>query len=264
MIARNTSPIRTVGIIGTGKVAHFMANALQQAPFKVQAVWGRSAIDTKLLANEVGANAYLHIQQLPAHLDIYVIAVSDGAIADVSDTLEVNGLVVHTSGSVSIDVLNKHAKRGVFYPLQTITKETKGVLKTIPLLLEVNDLDTQQLLIEMAGLVSKEWHWVTSVQRQSLHLAAVFANNFTNHLFGVAKQILHHQHLPTHLLNQLIEQTAKNAIEHHPFDVQTGPVVRNDVDTIQLHLQLLQKYPNYRQLYELLSASIAAHKPEKK
>ena len=257
--------LHQVAIIGSGQVATCLAQALHAKGFCIDTVYSRNLNNAQALANKfAGVKAISNLQQLNTQLNLYVIAVSDDAIAEVASHLKVNGLVVHTSGSVSITSLNNQLRFGVFYPLQTITKNTSPDFTQVPILIEANTHADELLLAQLADIISTRVLLANSQQRQSLHLAAVFANNFTNHIMGIAKHILQQSNLPDDLLNPLILQTAQNAINNNPFDVQTGPVMRNDLETINTHLNLLQQFPQYRQVYELLSGSIGVLKQQKK
>ena len=254
--------VQKIGIIGSGNVATCLAHALQAKGFVIDTVFSRDINHAQHLASQLqGAKAIDNLQLLDVNLDVYLMAVTDDAIVKTASQIKLNGLLVHTSGSVS---LAAQPRRGVFYPLQTINKNTAPNLEQVPILIEAADKADEQLLLQLAATLSTRVLLANSQQRQSLHLAAVFANNFTNHIMGIAKHILQQSNLPNDLLNPLIMQTAQNAITNNPFDVQTGPVMRNDLDTINTHLNLLQQFPQYRQVYELLSGSIGALKHQKK
>lgn len=257
--------VQKIGIIGSGNVATCLAHALQAKGFVIDTVFSRDINHAQYLASQLhGAKAIDNLQLLDVNLDVYLMAVTDDAIVKTASQIKLNGLVVHTSGSVALAALDAQQRRGVFYPLQTITKNTAPNLEQVPILIEAANKADEQLLLQLAATLSMRVLLANSQQRQSLHLAAVFANNFTNHIMGIAKHILQQSNLPNDLLNPLIMQTAQNAITNNPFDVQTGPVMRNDLETINTHLNLLQQFPQYRQVYELLSGSIGALKHQKK
>jgi predicted short-subunit dehydrogenase-like oxidoreductase (DUF2520 family) len=257
--------IQKIGIIGSGNVATCLAHALQAKGFFIDTVFSRDITHAQNLASQLhGTKATNNLHALDVNLDVYFMAVTDDAIIKTASQIKLNGLVVHTSGSVGLAALETQPRRGVFYPLQTITKNTAPNFEQVPILIEAADKTDENILLQLATSLSNRALLANSEQRQSLHLAAVFANNFTNHLMGIAKQILQQSNLPNDLLNPLILQTAQNAINNNPFDVQTGPVMRNDLETINTHLNLLQHYPQYRQVYELLSGSIGALKHQKK
>ena len=248
--------IESVVIIGSGRAATCIGKALRQKGIEIVAVYSRNIHHARVLAKELNAFATDSIQNLPDHADLYLIAVSDEAIHGISQQLNVNGLIVHTSGSADLEALEHKKRAGVFYALQTFNKHIQPDFTEIPILIETNNNADGKLLKHLASRLSNRIYEVNSKQRQALHVAAVFANNFTNHLFGVARTLLENNNLPFELIVPLMQQTTENAIHNHPFDVQTGPVVRKDYGTIMIHIELLKDYPEYRQLYELLSQSI--------
>ncbi len=254
----------TIALIGSGNVATNLGLALKKQGYSVLVVYSKTLANAQVLAKQLKATATDTLAAIPTNLDLYILALKDDVLASVSSQLHVKGLVVHTSGSVPLQILSAYKHRGVFYPLQTLTKKTPIAFNTIPLLLEASTPKDSQLLHQIASELSNEVLEVSSNQRQMLHVAAVFANNFTNHLMGIAKDLLAQSQLPSHLLDELIQRTAKQAVNHHPFSVQTGPVARNDMETVSTHIQLLQQNPQYRQVYELLSQSIARTLQEKK
>lgn len=248
--------MKTSVIIGSGNVATCFAKAFVNKGVSIAAVYSRNLNHAQQLADAVGGVATNNFNKLPTGADLYVIAVSDNAIESVSKQLKVTGLVVHTSGCTAMDALKNNKRYGVFYGLQTFNKNTLTDLSHVPFLIEASNDKDEKLLKQFASNISTNVQVANTKQRQALHVAAVFANNFSNHLFVIAKQLLEQHQLSFDLLKPIILQTAQNAVTHNPVDVQTGPVVRNDTDTIATHLEVLQKYPEYRQIYELLSQSI--------
>ncbi|OUR90890.1 hypothetical protein A9Q87_13205 [Flavobacteriales bacterium 34_180_T64] len=188
--------------------------------------------------------------------DIYILAVSDDAIAGVSSKLPTgNQLVLHTSGSVSIHDLDKSYKRGVFYPLQTFSKNASMDFANVPICIETIDKKDLPVLKELAAAIGSKTYKVNSDQRRALHLAAVYVNNFTNQLFRVAHEITESQSVEFDILKPLILETAKKVQELSPYSVQTGPAKRNDKKTINKHLKLLDN-EHHKAIYELLTSSI--------
>lgn len=248
--------IKSVVIIGSGNVATCMGKALHQADINVLGVYSKQLAHATALATQLNTQTFKQASDVPAKADLYILAVNDEAIKDVAAQLNVDGLIVHTSGSTSLDALAAHKRRGVFYALQTFKKDTQPDFANVPFLLEAASSDDLAKLKELASTLSKRILEVNSNQRLSLHVAAVFANNFTNHLFAVSRIIMEENNLPVDLLHPLMLQTVENAIKHDPRLMQTGPVVRKDMATVAMHLEQLQRFPAYRQLYELLSQSI--------
>ncbi|MES2559039.1 MAG: DUF2520 domain-containing protein [Bacteroidota bacterium] len=249
--------IRSVTILGSGNVAFHLGKTLAQQGIHIDAVYSPNEIHAAALALQLGAKAFSDPANLALSSDMYIIAVKDTAIETVSSQLaEVNGLVVHTSGNTSMDVLSKHKRCGVFYPLQTISRNSEVNFANVPLLLETKQQEDMERLKQLSGTMGALSYEVNSDKRKVVHVAAVFANNFSNHLYGIAHQILSANNLPFDMLKPLIQETANTIQTHDPREVQTGPAVRGDQATIDKHLTLLEGMPEYAQLYELLSKSI--------
>lgn len=188
--------------------------------------------------------------------DIYIIAISDDAIHTVSEELtNRNGLIVHTSGGTSIAVLHHHKRNGVFYPLQTFSKNREVDIKKVPFCVEANNEKDLRFLKKFAYHISEKVFEVSSAQRKSLHLAAVFVNNFTNHLYHIGGLICNENQLPFEILNPLIRETVEKLDNLSPYQAQTGPARRGDHQTCKNHLGLL-KNNDEKEIYTLLSRSI--------
>ncbi|MEN1784332.1 MAG: DUF2520 domain-containing protein [Bacteroidota bacterium] len=243
----------SVVILGTGKVATHLFLALE--PLKavtVVQVYGRSVSALKAFESKVATTSAIS-QLLPA--DIYLLAVSDNAIADVSKNLStLKGLVAHTSGSMPLETLETHRK-GVFYPLQTFTKGKSVDFERIPICIEAETFEDKELLRQLGLAVSKQVYELDATKRAPLHLCAVLVNNFTNHLFQIADEICQVQNLPFELLLPLIGETIEKLQFLTPKEAQTGPAVRNDQQTMQRHVTQLTQ-PLHQAIYLLLSESI--------
>jgi predicted short-subunit dehydrogenase-like oxidoreductase (DUF2520 family) len=188
--------------------------------------------------------------------DLYIIAVSDDAIADVSSQLPFkNRLVVHTSGSISLNALDNDNRKGVFYPLQTFTKNKEVDFKTIPICLESENATDFQLLEKVAKMISDKVFAINSEQRKALHVAAVFVNNFTNHLYQIGSEICQENQVPFEILKPLIAETAQKIMVLSPEEAQTGPAKRNDSSTIEAHEAFLSD-ENHLKIYKTLTQSI--------
>lgn len=190
--------------------------------------------------------------------DLLIIAVSDDAIAHLAQQVPRGFCVVHTSGTVGMDALGDHAKRGVFYPLQSLSKDHHVSFDEIPICLEANNEKTMNLLETIAYKLSKKVVHINSEQRLELHMGAVLVNNFTNHLYALSKIYLEQKGLPFDLLHPLIEETTKKALSIGPKAAQTGPAKRQDLKTIGRHLALI-KDQQLKEIYNLLSYSIKEH-----
>jgi predicted short-subunit dehydrogenase-like oxidoreductase (DUF2520 family) len=238
-------------------VATHLGNAFKQAGFSIAAVYSRDIQKATVLADNIEAKPFSQLDLIPSTADLYLIAVNDSAIAELANQLPiVNGLVVHSSGTMPIQVLNKHKRVGVFYPLQSLSKNIPVSSADIPVLLETVQTEDLIALETVAKQCGMNTFVVNSDDRKTVHLAAVFANNFSNYLYTVAEQILSIKGIPFDMLKPLIIETARKVQHHKPSEVQTGPAKRKDVSTMELHLQLLEKTPQYKKIYELLSKGI--------
>lgn len=245
-----------VVIIGAGRLAFHLGQALQAAEFELLGLYNRTSDNGKELAEALDMDLYLNYEEIPKDADWYIIAVSDTAIQEVSEKLgPVNGLVTHTSGSVGLDELNKHPKRGVFYPLQTFSRQKAVRFQDIPMLVEGSDPEIEEALVGAAARISNRVERVDSQQRQFLHLAAVFACNFSNHMYTIAELLMKSRGMKFDLLHPLIAETTEKALEKGPSNTQTGPAVRRDQSTIDKHITLLND-TDWGNLYKLISESI--------
>ena len=249
-------------LIGSGNVATHLGGALAGAGHRIVQVYSRTAAHATALAGTLGAGATTDPTTIDIHADVYILAVKDDAIAAVAAQLPagLKGTVVHTAGSVGMDVLNGHAEAcGVLYPLQTFSKAKPVDFSVIPVAVEASDDTALAGLETLAGSVSGRVFRCDSRQRLSLHVAAVFACNFTNHFYAIAADMLGEHGLDFDLIRPLIFETAQKVMEHRPADVQTGPAVRHDVRTMEKHLELLRDHPALAGLYELISRRIGNH-----
>ena len=188
--------------------------------------------------------------------DIYILAVSDDAIEDLSKQLPFEDrLVVHTSGSTSLYAVDMKQKRGVFYPLQTFSKAVEIDFANVPICIEALMKVDLPILKKLAKAIGSKSHKVNSDQRQALHLAAVFVNNFTNQLYRMAHEITEMNGAEFDILKPLIKETANKIETLSPYLAQTGPALRNDKKTIKRHLKQLEN-EQHKAVYELLTKSI--------
>lgn len=246
-----------ITIIGSGNVASQLGVAFKKAGHEIIGIISRNEKSGTVLAKKLNC-AYGSILNKPmTACDVIIIAVKDSEIKNVALQLPpTKATIAHTSGSIGMDVFNPHVKKhGVFYPLQTL-KNHKQNFKKVPICLEANNKTSEQLLFNLAKSITDNIYFLNSEQRLKAHLAAVFTNNFTNHMYAIAEKLLLKNNLPFELLKPLIAQTAANAIESSPSSNQTGPAVRNDEVTIAKHLQLLKNNKDLKDLYQLITASI--------
>jgi predicted short-subunit dehydrogenase-like oxidoreductase (DUF2520 family) len=244
--------------IGSGNVATHLAIAFKAMGADILQIWSKDSRNAELLAALTKAEPITKWEYLDLHADCYIIAVKDDAISEVSNHLsEVSGIVLHTAGAVSLDALNGSGRgHGVLYPLQTFSKSKSVDLKNVPFCIEGDRQETLEKISAIAHLLSANVTEVSSDQRKILHLAAVFACNFSNHLYHLSSELLNQHNLKFDLLKPLILETALKVQSAAPNEVQTGPAIRNDNETMQKHLALLADDPKMQLIYEMLSSSI--------
>lgn len=255
-----------ISIVGSGNVATHLAAAFTNAGHTIVQVWSRDFEKANLLAYHVKSVAVEEVESLDRNTDLTIIAVKDDAIAGIAAKLKLGDiLLAHTSGSTPLSILKgASANIGVLYPLQTLSKEKEVSFNDVPLLIEGNSTEVVERLESLATSVSSQVLEINSEKRLSLHVAAVFASNFVNYLYSRSKEILDTQDLDFELLRPLILETARKVQQSNPQDVQTGPAVRNDRETIRKHLAFLaSENPQLQALYETLSQDIINfyHKP---
>lgn len=244
----------SVVILGAGNVATHLFKAFNEAKNITVNQWFNRNINS-ISSYKNKTDVIDDLSQLK-DADVYIIAVSDDAIAELSEQFPFkNKLVVHTSGSVGIHEMNKNLKRGVFYPLQTFSKSTEMDFKNVPICIETIDKKDYHVLKELAVSMGSPTKKVNSEQRRVLHLAAVYVNNFTNQLYRIGHEITESKSAEFDLLKPLILETAKKVQELSPFMAQTGPALRNDKKTIKKHLKILES-GQHKAIYELLTNSI--------
>ncbi|OWW25515.1 hypothetical protein B4Q04_07835 [Zobellia sp. OII3] len=243
-----------LSILGTGNVATHLFKAFLQADgVKVVEVVGRNEEALSKFATQVQTSSDFSVL---ADADIYIIAVSDNSIKTVSELLtDKNKLVAHTSGSTPMEELSRHKRSGVFYPLQTFSSSNPVDFSKVPICVEAKNEEDLNLLKELGARISESVYEIGTEERRSLHLAAVFVNNFTNHLYHIGAQICEENKVPFKILAPLIQETAKKIETLSPYAAQTGPARRNDSKTITKHLEQI-KNPEFKTVYELLSKSI--------
>jgi predicted short-subunit dehydrogenase-like oxidoreductase (DUF2520 family) len=250
---KKMKPIRSVNIVGTGNVARALYLALN-AKVNVRGVYSHSRKKRKAFEK---AKLVYKISDLPANADLTIICVSDDAIASVARQLPAGTPVVHTSGAVPMDALSKFQNAGVLYPLQTFSAKRKIHFSEVPVFVEAgNKTFLNQLKLFSASFLSQDVHVLDSDERLRLHVAAVFANNFTTYLLSVAESMASRNELPVEILKPLIKETIAKYFELGYPDSQTGPARRGDKNTIRQHLKLITNKKD-KEIYRLISEAIA-------
>lgn len=249
-----------IAFVGAGNLASHMAPALARAGYRIVGVASRTREHAHTLAQKIpGAFFTDRLSELPK-ADVYILAVGDDALATLHMTWHPpseDALVLHTSGTVSIDTIRRLSRRvGVLYPLQTFSKDRSLDFKEIPCFVEASDTETEKMIVALAQSISHEVHLMDSSTRRVLHLAAVFACNFVNHLYDVASQQLLHRHLHPEWLRPLILETARKVLTMSPYEAQTGPARRGDSGTLDRHQELLADHSEWQSIYQVMSQSI--------
>ena len=250
--------IDTIVFIGAGNVATHLAAAFKDTGRRILQVYSRSESSAKKLAEQVGVSWCCNINKINPDADLYIISVTDTAIVNIAKELKVtNGLVVHTSGFMPLEVIKVVSEDyGVFYPLQTFSKTKQLDFLTIPMCIEANNEDNKKLLEDLALSFSTDVRAINSEQRKIIHLAAVFACNYTNAMYAVAEEVLKSADIPFDILKPLIRETADKVMYLSPVDAQTGPARRMDATVMKEHLVMLDR-DDYKKLYEKISALIS-------
>lgn len=244
----------SVVLIGTGNVSVKLQQAFSLSEeVQLLGVFGKEERKDEILPSGLKVRA---ISEVDEKADIIVIAVADDAITSVQKKLGAsNALVVHTAGSIPMEVLAPIKRRGVFYPLQTLSADREVDFNSLPLCLECSQHEDRELLQQLAESVSASVHWINSIERERLHLAAVFTNNFVNHMICQAEKICVEYDLPKEMLHPLLDETVAKAKILGAFEAQTGPAVRGDLSVIEKHLNLLPESAR-QELYKTITASI--------
>lgn len=249
-----------VVFIGAGNLATNLAISLFNAGCSILQVYSQSNNSAQHLSSKVKSIHTNSIANINQDADIYFICVPDKAIQTIVDQLCINkGIVVHTSGSTDISVLAKFQKNGygVFYPFQTFSKNRIVPFDNIPISINANSEQTFIELSKIGSLVSKKIIQMNSETLSWLHLSGVLTNNFTNHLLAVSHQLSIEKGFSFELLKPLVLETVQKAFDGNPIDAQTGPAVRFDHDTINLHIKKLKEYsPELADIYKALTLSI--------
>ena len=250
-----------IDIIGTGNLATSLAPALEQNGFVIGNVYGRSIKSAQLIANNLyQASATDSLDFSNSRSSVFLLAIADDAIEDVARELVLpsKAVVAHTSGTKNLSVLGYTASPniGVFYPLQTFSKIKRVSFDKLPILFEGDNSYTRKVLQGLAKRISGTVRESSSKQRRMIHLAAIFAGNFTNAMLANASELMQTSNSDLQLLRPLIEETINKSMALGPEKAQTGPAARGDIEVLDEHLLMLEKYPDLRETYKLISQQI--------
>jgi len=245
-------------IIGSGNVATVMGSRIVSAGHTLQQVAARNAAAAAELAAEWGCGYTTRWETLEPSADVYIVSVSDRALPELNGELRLPGrLVVHTAGAAPLSALASVSERhGVLYPLQSLRKEVRP-FPEFPLLIDAAAAEDLALLDGLARTLSRQVRRADDAVRRKLHVAAIFANNFTNFLYTLSADFCRQEGIDFSLLLPLIRETAGRVECYDPRTVQTGPAVRGDQATMARHREALANYHNMSDLYRIFSRQIS-------
>jgi len=253
-ITKSLEDIQTVVIIGNGSVATHLIEHFTALNISVVQQFGRiqKTVSTPKIPF---TNNYNHIR---TDADLYIVSVSDDAISDVVNQIpQINGIIVHTAGSISMEMLAaKYSNYGVLYPLQSFSKNRNIDLQNSPFFIEANNSDTEIALLHFAKRISNNVKVMSYDERLTLHIAAVFTCNFTNHMATIAKELLESKNIDFTYLSPLIKETFDKILTSNPKESQTGPAKRNDIKILEKHSEMLTSNPIFQEIYTIISSSI--------
>jgi predicted short-subunit dehydrogenase-like oxidoreductase (DUF2520 family) len=251
-----------ISLVGSGNVATHLAVALKREGFHIHEIASTNIDHARELAEKVKADAVEQVSMLNPMVDLIIVAVSDSAIPQVARELPAtSAAVVHTAGSIGMDIFNRFTNHGVLYPFQTFSKQKEVDFSHLPILIEAKNTLVCDILNHVALQLSNKVTYATSAQRKQLHLAAVFACNFVNNMYAVSYQLMEQCELPFEILLPLIEETVNKVKTMAPLAAQTGPAQRNDHQVMEMHMEALES-PRLREIYKLLSQNIIEMKKE--
>lgn len=249
--------------IGAGNLAVNLAKALYHKGFRIVQVYSRTEASARALAEVVEAGYTTNLQEVSKEARLYIVSLKDAAFVDLLPQItegKQKALLVHTAGSIPMSIWEEYTEHyGVFYPMQTFSKQREVKFQEVPFFIEAINAEDAKLLKAIAATLSEKVYEATSEQRKSLHLAAVFACNFTNHMYDLAAELLNKYNLPFDVMLPLIDETARKVHQLSPHAAQTGPAVRYDENVINNHLTMLADTPALQEIYKLMSKSIHEH-----
>ena len=253
--------IRKIVILGAGPLAVNLSMAIYKKGYDIVEVCNRTETKGKKLAGKLKARYIPEPEMITPFADLYILAVSDVAIPLLLERIKTDRLIVHTSGSVKMEILRDVSpKFGVIYPPQTFTVHKLLPFRTVPLCIEASSVKNLHLLKSFADSLSEKVYTINSDQRRVLHLSAVFASNFTNFMVAISQELVLENGMDFGILRPIIRQTAGNASSGDIFKMQTGPAVREDRETIRQHLDMLSSHPDYKEIYDLITRNIIQRK----
>jgi predicted short-subunit dehydrogenase-like oxidoreductase (DUF2520 family) len=257
----------TVTFIGAGNLGWHLAQAFDNTDFAVREVYSRNKKNAAaLVANLYNAEVHDTLDFSSSNSQIFILAVSDDSIEEVAQEIALpeNAILIHTSGSQPLSALGYAATPniGVLYPLQTFSKSKKAEFKDVPVFIESEDRETEKVLINMAKAITKKVVKITSAERKALHVAAVFASNFTNHMLLISQEIMKDNKLSFDWLKPLIAEMINKSLSIGPENAQTGPARRGDLETLDKHIDFLKHDQAVTEIYKAISQHIVDYYEE--
>ena len=242
-----------IAIIGAGNVAYTLCKILKNKEIEPYCIFVRNPEKAAKMHEDLGVETVSDYEKV-LESDLSIIAVKDDAIADVSEhLLDYKGLVVHTSGTKSSELLNRCMRFGIFYPLQTMSKEREISFDEIPLLIYANSPDDVEMLGRFAKQFSNKVVFCDDEQRKAIHLAAVYVSNFTNVMLGIGDKLLKNNGLTLDLMKPLVMEMIQKSFEISPEKALTGPARRGDFATIEEHVKMLSDNSQEQGIYKMLT-----------
>jgi len=253
--------VKKVVILGAGSVATHLALALGMHGYRISQIYSRTSGSAEMLSLKTNSQFITDLQLLETDADLYIIALKDSVVECLIRKLVVDGIVVHTSGTLPMSVLkNMSARFGVFYPLQTFSKSRPISFDHLPVCLEASDSETLAVIRQVAETLSDNIYEIDSEQRQYMHLAAVFSCNFSNFMYVAAADILRSRSINFDILIPLIREFFDKVTMMDPWEAQTGPAIREDRGVIGKQMELLDKFPEYKEIYRHITDKILERK----
>jgi predicted short-subunit dehydrogenase-like oxidoreductase (DUF2520 family) len=255
-----TKPL-SISFIGAGNLAWHLAPELDNAGYVVREVYSRNLGSAEALVEKLyEAEVKTDLDFSSSKSSVFIVAVSDDAISDIAQEIALpeDAILVHTSGSQAVSVLGYAATSnlGVFYPLQSFTKNRKIDFSSVPIFIESETSGGEKTLMAMANSISKNVFKISPEERQALHVAAVFASNFTNHMLFISQQIMKDNSLSYEWLKPLISEMITKSLTIGPENAQTGPARRGDLETLDRHMDFLKDDETISELYKVISQDI--------
>ncbi|EFC73436.1 Rossmann-like and DUF2520 domain-containing protein [Prevotella melaninogenica] len=249
-----------VTLIGAGNLATQLGKSLKKAGVIISQVYSRTEDSARTLGKLLEAEWLTDIKALRDEADIYIFSVKDSVLCElISEVCKGRGdkLFLHTAGSMSMSCFEgKVLRYGVFYPMQTFSKTKDVDFERVPVFIEGNSIETEDIIRSFANMLSKRVITLSSADRKYLHLAAVWACNFTNYCYTVASDILGEHGIPFDVMLPLINETTEKIQKISPKEAQTGPAVRGDRNVMSKQLELMNDKEDLQKLYKMLSKGI--------